>query len=125
MGLFSAAFLAVFIVVRSAWWALIPAGVFASIGASVFTSIPRGLGDVGSMTAGVMFLGWAATFFILYLLRTDRPTAWAIYPAMACGGVAILMVFLSPPMRFVWPIALIALGGYILYRGLRKPKLSE
>jgi hypothetical protein len=120
MGLFAAAFLAVFVAVRSAWWALIPAGIFASIGAGVFASVPNGAEAVGSMVAGIMFLGWAATFFILWLLRGSRPTAWAVYPALGCAAVAVITITFAPGMRFVWPIALILLGGWVLYKAVRK-----
>lgn len=121
MGLFAAAFLVVFIVVRSAWWALIPAGVFASIGAGVFTTIPRGDEAAGTLVPGVMFLGWALTFLVLYFLRGTRPTSWAIYPALALGSVALLLVAFAPALRFFWPFVLIVVGGFFLYRALRKP----
>ena len=124
MGLFAAAFLAVFVAVRSAWWALIPAGVFASIGAGIFTGVPAGPEAAGSMIAGIMFLGWAATFFVLWLLRGSRPTDWALYPALGCAAVALVTMTFAPGMRFVWPVVLIVLGGWVLFKALRKPSSS-
>jgi len=121
MGLFAAAFLAVFVVVRSAWWAMIPAGVFAGIGAGILAGIPRGEGAAGSMIPAVMFLSWGATFFVLYLLRGSRPTAWAVYPALGCAGVAGMLILFAPGMNYIWPVVLIVLGGVVLYRALRKP----
>jgi hypothetical protein len=121
MGLFSVAFLAVFITVRSAWWALIPAGVFASIGAGVLVAVPGISGSDGTAVTSVMFLGWTATFFILWLLRSSRPTAWAVYPALGCAAVAVLTMFFSPSMSYVWPVVLIVVGGWFLFRALRKP----
>jgi len=123
MLIFAVPFGVVFIAERRAWWALIPSGFFASIGAGVLTDVLLGEGG-GPAVAGVMFLGWAATFGLLWLLRGRYPTAWAVYPALACAWIALMVLIFAPALRFVWPVALIVGGGYVIFRTLRRSKAS-
>src|SRR5690606_23063845 len=66
------------------WWAMIPAGTFASLAAvSFFEPIIGG-------SAGWLFLaGLAATFYALTRFDVE-PQPWAIYPAIALGVIALL-----------------------------------
>jgi hypothetical protein len=62
---------------------------------------------------------------ILWLLRGSYPTSWALYPAISCAGVGLFILAFSPALRFVWPLLLIAGGGYVLYRTMRPTKAIE
>lgn len=102
-------FVAVYVEQRSSWWALIPGGVLITLGiVAVVDETGRGA-DGGAL----FFLGLAATFGLLYLLPDVRQR-WAIYPALA--AVALAVVTLSTADGWILPIALIALGAYLLLR---------
>lgn len=117
-------FVIVFAVARTAWWALIPAGLFASIGLSILAAGGANAESSAPTITGGMFLGWALTFLVLWLLRASRPTSWAIYPALVLAVVAVISFAFSPNLSFVWPVALIVAGGLILYNATRKPRLN-
>ena len=122
MLVFAVPFILVYLAERKAWWALIPAGVFGGIGAGILVGTFFSEPSAGIATAGVMFLGWGATFLVLWLLRQTHPTVWAIYPAIACASIALLSFAFAPALRFVWPIVLIGAGAYVVLKGLRPKK---
>ena len=114
-------FFAVYLNKREDWWALIPAGILASIaitllfiGAGVFD------GRLGGFYGGIMLLGFAATFGVLWLLRSAQPTEWAKYPAIVLSGIALISFIFSIGFEIVWPILIIAGGIFLLYVALRK-----
>lgn len=96
-------FLAVYATDRSRWWAIIPAGTLLSL--ALVT-------QVGALGGTVLFLGLAVTFAAVWL-ESQR---WAIYPALACMGVAVLTtnIFMGV-WSFVWPLTLIGVGLYWLW----------
>jgi len=106
MLLMAATFLVFAIMSKKNWWAIIPAGLFASIGLVVvldilvpheaYPSLPGTL-NWGFYT-WVLFLGLAATFGVLWLLRKILPTSWAIYPA--AGFLAMAVLFIVEGARF-------------------------
>ncbi len=123
MLLFSAAFFFVFFRRREYWWALIPAGVFASIGLVIVLEIllPHNLAILDSLLNGILLLGLALTFGILWLLRVTRPTAWAIYPAIGLFIAALVAFFSGGNSNLIWSTALLAAGiVLVLYSFLRK-----
>ena len=106
MFLLGATFLVFAILSKKNWWAIIPAGIFASIGLVVMldTLVPheeypriQGMLIWGFYT-WVLFLGLFITFGILWLLRKTLPTSWAIYPAV--GFLAMAVLFIIEGARF-------------------------
>jgi hypothetical protein len=90
------------------WWAMIPAGTFASLAAVTFFE------PIVGGSAGWLFLaGLAATFYALTRFEVE-PQPWAIYPAIALGVVALLSFTTSG--GWVVPLLLIAAGVYLLMR---------
>ncbi len=92
------------------WWALIPAGVLVTLAG--VTIAAETFGEF--QTAGFFFLGLAVTFLLVALLANMR---WAYWPAGALGvmgllGIASLLEFAN----YFWAAALIAAGGFILFR---------
>lgn len=89
------------------WWAVIPAGVLASLalvaGLDALPLVP----DAGP----VLFLGLAATFGLL--VRMGR--AWAVYPALALLALAVLALAFAG--AWLVPLALLAVGAWLLRRG--------
>ena len=90
-------FFIVYFISKKSWWALIPAGSFASIGlvlAMDFLIQDNPDTRVG-IFSGVLLLGLAATFAILWLRRKTQPTDWAKYPAAGLFVLAILAFILG------------------------------
>ncbi len=113
-------FLVTYITSRKSWWALIPAGIMLSIGLMIgLIGVFGSTAAVGSIAVGVMFLGFAATFGLLWL-RRDYPLDWAKYPAVVLVIVAIFMFFSAGSLNYAWPIILIAGGLLLLYFGFRR-----
>ncbi|MEE4194258.1 MAG: hypothetical protein V2J07_03570 [Anaerolineae bacterium] len=102
LGSIGLAFLLVFFVKRSNWWAIIPAGVLASVAALVLTGL-----------VGLLFVGFAVTFALIPLLvGRQHWWAWIVCAVMAVMGVSFLFfeTALGTIGRFFLPILLIVLG---------------
>jgi len=111
LGGIGLSFFAVYLSERAErWWALIPAGVLITL-AGVTIAADR-FGNFE--TAGFFFFGLAITFLLVALLAKMR---WAYWPAFGLGvmgllGIASLLEFAN----YFWAIALIAAGGFTLFR---------
>ena len=99
------------------WWAIIPGGVLLTL-ATVTFSAPF----VHSGIEGAIFmLGLSLTFGLVYLIPTPKGRMrWAIIPAGILFIIGILGILANTTLlNFVWPVALILLGVYILVKGFR------
>lgn len=103
-------------------WALIPAGVLTLMG--VLIGLQARLSEAAWL--GIFFLGLAAVFGLLYLLRLgQRDTAWAGIPAGAF--LLIGLVKLAEALKLTglfaqwWPAALLVAGGSLLILAVRPP----
>jgi len=116
LGLLGLAFLLVYLSHRNNWWAIIPGGVLLTMAG--VTLLP----DEGVLAGGVFFLGMAATFGLVWILpKPAGKLNWALYPAGILALIGILVILGATNLiDFVWPVALLIGGGYILYRALRK-----
>jgi hypothetical protein len=90
-------FFVVYFVSKKSWWALIPAGTFASIGLIIIMDflIKDNFDTQAGIFSGVLLLGLAATFGILWLRRKTEPTDWAKYPAAGLFVLSILSFILG------------------------------
>jgi hypothetical protein len=95
------------------WWAIIPAGVLLTLG--IVSTVDNVSG--GADTGGLFFLGLGLTFILVAVLPGGSSRSWALIPG------TILLVFgalLGTPYRgvteYLWPAALIILGGYFVLR---------
>ncbi len=90
-------FFVVYVVSKKSWWALIPAGAFTSI--AVIIMLLLLVSDEHNtqfgLYSGVLCLGLAATFGILWLRRKTEPTDWAKYPAAGLFVLSILAFILG------------------------------
>jgi hypothetical protein len=66
----------------------------------------------------LFFLGFAATFGVLYLRRGAIPTEWAKVPAFVFSGIALLTLVGSIGLNGV-PLVLITVGILVLVTSLR------
>jgi hypothetical protein len=113
-------FLAVFLWSQRNWWALIPAGILGSISLSLLLGSIDTFGAYwDTLISALMFLGWAATFGLLWLRRGSQPTEWARYPALIMLAVALVTMILGSGMQQYWPLALIVIGTLVLLNNLR------
>jgi len=105
------------------WWALIPAGILATIGLNVLLKFPF-LGSFAQSTipVGIMFLGWAAIFAWLWPQGEKSPTAWARIPATVCAILTVLLLVIGLLTSYGFTLALIASGLILVYTGLRPRK---
>jgi len=92
------------------WWALIPAGVLSTL-AGVTIAAQR-FGEF--QTAGFFFFGLAFTFLMVALLANMN---WAYWPALVLGVMGFLgIASLLDIANYLWAVALIAVGGFLLFR---------
>jgi len=131
MFLLAATFLVFAILSQKNWWAIIPAGIFASIGLVVVldTLIPHeeyprihGMLIWGYYT-WVLFLGLATTFGILWLLRKTLPTNWAIDPAVGFLATAALFIIEGAHFSEYWlETMVLVFGATLLVAGLTRKR---
>ena len=111
---------------KKGWWAIIPGGIFASLGlVSVlefliphedYPALQNTL-EWGVFT-WVLMLGWAATFGYLWSLRKIQPTEWAKYPAVGLLALAILALLLGSRFQEVFLTTLMVATGAVLLLAL-------
>ena len=117
LGMIGVSFLIIYLTQREQWWAIIPGGVLVSLAGVVVASNVFN----GEAAGGVLFIGIALTFLVLYFRPVDGTRMdWAIWPAGITGVMGLfLLAGAVDVMRFIWPLILIAVGGWVLLRGLR------
>lgn len=132
MFLFALSFAVYALRSKKNWWAIIPGGIFATIGLVVmleilipqqeFPILPSRLH--WGVYSWVMFLGFAATFGITWLLRKSQPTGWAVYPAIGLLALAVAVFLLGSRFQEVWPVTmLLVIAGTLLLALLTRKRL--
>jgi hypothetical protein len=117
LGSIGLSFWLIYFLNREHWWAIIPGGVLFSV------AIIAGLEQVNvkdDVIVSIFFLGLAATFGIIAVLPTPYGRMkWAWIPAgiMFLIGAIIFSAAVSA-FKYLWPVAVIAFGLYILYRAV-------
>jgi hypothetical protein len=116
LGFLSIAFFLVYFFHHSHWWALIPGGVLLTL--SGVTLLP----EDGVLAGGVFFLGMALTFVMVYIApKPSGKLKWALYPAAALLVIGLLATLGATNLiNYVWPLGLLAGGGYLIYRAVKK-----
>lgn len=94
------------------WWAIIPAGTLLTLAAVVVADQSARWLDGGI----VFFAGLAVTFLTLYALPRQAQS-WAVFPAAASAGIALLIWGSSG--SWLLPIILIGAGLYLMRGGDR------
>lgn len=112
----SLGFLVIYLFDRRNWWAIIPGGVMLALVAAIL--LENRLGEMEFIT--VFFLGMGLTFALVALISTPQGRMkWAWIPAGVLVLVALLFsVGAGPLFGYIWPIALILGGLYLIYRTL-------
>ncbi|MGE5592019.1 MAG: hypothetical protein ACM3ZA_15600 [Bacillota bacterium] len=106
-------FVAVYLVDRSNWWAIMPAGTMVTLG--VVAAMPE-----EAVMPGFFFLGLAATFGLVFILPAPYGrNTWAAIPAVVLLIVGSLVSVGSVSgWNYIWPIILVAVGVYVVFRAL-------
>jgi hypothetical protein len=116
LGALSLAFWAVYLMRREYWWAVVPAGALLTL------AVIPAISDVvdGLAVAGVLFLGLAFTFGLVYFLPSEKGRrSWALMPAAALLVMGLVFgVFGIPGLNSFWPVLLILGGIYVVARSL-------
>lgn len=116
LGFIGLSFFLIYIFHHQHWWAIIPGGVLLTMGA--INLVPGN----AALERGLFFLGLALTFGLVYLLpKPSGKLKWALYPA----GILLLIGLVvtlgaTNLLGYVGPLALLLLGGYVIYRTIRK-----
>lgn len=116
LGFVGLPFLAIYFFHNRHWWAIIPGGVLITMAA--VSLVP----DTTSLEGGLFFLGLALTFGLVYILpKPAGKLKWALYPA---GILLLLGLFMmlgaTNLLGYIGPLVLLILGGYVIYRAIRK-----
>jgi len=104
---------------------LIPAGICLTLASVIFLdTVARADGEfIGSM----FFLGVGLTFGFMYLMRDqDKPLEWAKILAIGFIAFAVFVFIVSSDYfdgEVCFPLLMIAVGGYLIYRGRRNGSL--
>jgi hypothetical protein len=116
LGAIALSFWVIYITRREFWWAVIPAGVLSTL--AVVAMLPSFMG--GDLSGGLFFIGIGLTFALVYLLpTTEGRMKWALIPAGILIVMGVLVMAASASLiNYLWPLVLIALGVYVLWRNL-------
>jgi hypothetical protein len=114
----AAPFFFVYVTQPKQWWALIPAGILGSIGVTGLSGAIIPAFDDSVLRGTIFFLGFAATFGVLYLRRNTIPTEWTRVPALVFSGLALLTLAGGLGVNGV-PLVFIAVGIIVLWTTLR------
>ena len=116
LGFVGLPFFLIYITHQRHWWAIIPGGVLLTMAGITLVQ------DNASLEGGLFFLGLAVTFGLVYLLpKPAGKLKWALYPAGILFLLGVLITLgATNLMGYIGPLALLILGGYVLYRALRK-----
>jgi hypothetical protein len=114
----AAPFFFIYFTQEKQWWAIIPAGILGSIGVTSLIGAIIPAFDESIWQGTVFFMGFAATFGVLYLRRNTIPTTWAKVPALVFSGIALLTLMGSIGVNG-GALILIALGVLLLFSTAR------
>jgi hypothetical protein len=136
MFMFALPFFVVYFLSKKSWWAIIPAGVFATIGwvSLLNVLVPREeyARLPNTMSWGVytwvLFLGFAATFGVSWLRHKTEATGWTKYPALGFLALALLFIVLGERFQEFWLASVMfVIAGLFLMAIFHKkmPTLSQ
>ncbi len=109
-------FWALYVINRQHWWAIIPGGTLFTL------ALVAGLSSVvdGAVTGGIFFLGLGLTFGLLSVVPTPQGRIkWALIPAAVLCVMGLLIIAAATPLLgYLWPMALILIGLFVIFRTL-------
>lgn len=124
LGSLGLGFLVVLAARRDFWWALIPGGTLLTLG--VVAAIGESNILTGMDTGGVLFIGLAVTFLLVALTGSGEENKrwWALIPAAVLLIMGTLILANATQylemLNYVWPVVLIVVGGWLLYKAMTR-----
>jgi hypothetical protein len=118
LGGIGLSFWAVYVANRAQWWAVIPGGALFTLAVVMLA----GANLHGAVGGGVFLLGMGGTFLLVGLLPSPQEKmTWAFIPAVVLIALGVVLIAaLTALSGYVWALALIALGGWLMLRALRR-----
>jgi hypothetical protein len=100
------------------WWAIIPAGVMTTLSIIATLGIAGWIKDdqTGGYSNAILMGGLAVTFAVVWLRNAK---AWAKVVTVVLAALAIGSIFFVSYCEMFWPVAIILVGGYLLYTAMR------
>jgi len=129
LWLIAAAFISIFVRHSHRWWAIIPGGIFITLGFIVVIDTFHLL--AGDLLWFVFLLGTSLTFWFLFLIKDDKNRLhWAIYPAIGMTLFSFFTLSLVTESLFgdiLFPLSVIGTGILLLGRALwqKQPPVSN
>lgn len=120
LGSIAVSFIAILVLKPSNWWAVIPAGVLATI------ALIAGIrGEFGVLRGGLFFLGIGGTFAAVGLMPIGKDQKWPWIPAAICFVLGTLLIIGSGALvnsifGWIWAVAFLAVGVYLVVRSFMK-----
>jgi len=121
LGGIALSFVFVYLASRINWWAIIPAGILATV--AIVSLIDVGLN--GTTSGGILLLGFGITFALVAILPNPiRRMDWAWIPAAIQAAIGIVLLIAAENLIiYIWPLALILLGIWFIARSaIRRQK---
>jgi hypothetical protein len=118
LGGIALSFLLVYLAERGNWWAIIPAGVMATI--AIVAVIDNNTSSIA--TGGIFFLGLGITFVLVAVLPNPvGPMRWAWIPAGILGLMGVLILIAAENLiNYIWPSVIILVGIWLIFRSIRR-----
>lgn len=121
LGAIGLSFWVIYLLRRDFWWAIIPGGALMTL------ALVAGLSGVvqdddGMAIGGILFLGFALTFLLVYLAPTPQNRMrWALIPAGILGVMGVLFLLsLGGFINYALAVGLILVGGFLVVRTLMR-----
>jgi hypothetical protein len=121
LGGIALSFVFVYLASRINWWAIIPAGIIATV--AIVSLIDVGVD--GTTSGGILFLGFGITFALVAILPNPiRRMVWAWIPAVILAAIGIILLIAAENLIiYIWPLVLILFGIWLIARSaLRRQK---
>jgi hypothetical protein len=118
LGSIALSFLLVYLGNRNNWWAIIPAGVMATIAVVATLSVVTS----GLASGGIFFVGLGITFALVAVFPNPiGQMRWAWIPAGILGILGLILFVASETyLNYVLPIAVLLVGIYLIIRSLTR-----
>jgi hypothetical protein len=118
LGGIALSFLLVYLAERGNWWAIIPAGVMATI--AIVAVLDANTSTTA--TGGIFFLGLGITFVLVAVLPTSvGQMRWAWIPAGILGLMGILILIAAENLiNYIWPSVIILAGIWLIIRSIKR-----
>lgn len=118
LGGIGLSFLTVYLAERRNWWAIIPAGIMATLAIIALLDTNTSSGVSG----GIFFLGLGITFALVAVLPTSvGQMRWAWIPAGILALIGLLILIAAESIiNYIWPSAIILVGIWLIFRSIRR-----